>query len=148
MIKHVFCLLDFKEDTSVVIADSTFSSDMGVDDIEADHVTLVLPNISPRSEVQLLKHRHPESLSDVATSDLTRVGFNPICFAVDDLDAEVTMLTGQRVQFRNEVMAIQGRNLVFLCGPEGTTVEMAQWVHTGSPSERLACWALPVAIVT
>lgn len=131
--KRFFSLLGFKEDKSVVIAGSTFSIYMGVDGIEAEHVTLVLPDVSPRIEVQLLKYRHPDPLPDAAIDNLTKVGFNHICFAVNDLDAEVARLTGQGVQLRNEVMDFHGRKLVFLCGPEGITVELAQWVHNREP---------------
>ena len=100
---------------------------MGVDGIEAEHVTLVLANVSPRTEVQLLKYRHPHSLPDPAIRDLTKLGYNHICFAVDDLEAEVARLKAKGVKLRNEVMEFHGRKLVFLSGPEGVTVELAEW---------------------
>jgi catechol 2,3-dioxygenase-like lactoylglutathione lyase family enzyme len=43
--KRFFGLLGFKEDKSVVIAGPQFSTYMGVDSIEAEHVTLVLANV-------------------------------------------------------------------------------------------------------
>ena len=49
------------------------------------------------------------------------------CFAVDDLEAEVARLKAQGVQLRNEVMEFHDRRLVFLSGPEGVTVELAEW---------------------
>jgi catechol 2,3-dioxygenase-like lactoylglutathione lyase family enzyme len=125
--KRFFRLLGFQEDKSVVIAGSPFSTYMGVDEIEAEHVTLVLANASPRTEVQLLKYRHPDPLPDPAIRNLTKVGFNHVCFAVDDLEAEVARLQAQGVQLRNEVMAFHDRKLVFLSGPEGVTVELAEW---------------------
>jgi catechol 2,3-dioxygenase-like lactoylglutathione lyase family enzyme len=125
--KQFFGLLGFKEDKSVVIAGPQFSTYMGVDGIEAEHVTLALTNVLPRTEVQLLKYRHPNPLPDPAPGNLTRVGFNHVCFAVDDLAAEVTRLKAKGVQFRNEVMHFHNRKLVFLSGPEGITVELAQW---------------------
>jgi catechol 2,3-dioxygenase-like lactoylglutathione lyase family enzyme len=60
--KQFFGLLGFNEDKSVVIVGPQFSAYMGVDGIEAEHVTLVLANVSPRTEVQLLKYRHPDPL--------------------------------------------------------------------------------------
>lgn len=59
--RRFFGLLGFKEATSVVVAGEPFASYMGVPEIEADHVTLVLENVSPRTEIQLLRYRHPES---------------------------------------------------------------------------------------
>ena len=72
--KQFFGLLGFKEDKSVVIAGPPFSTYMGVDGIEAEHITLVLANVSPRTEVQLLKYRHPDPLPDPAIGNLTKLG--------------------------------------------------------------------------
>lgn len=55
--KPFFGLLGLKEDKSVVIKGPQFSAYMGVEDIEAEHVTLVLADMSPRTEVQLLTVR-------------------------------------------------------------------------------------------
>ena len=125
--KQFFGLLGFKEATSVVIAGQPFATYMGVDGIEAEHVTLALSNVSPRTEVQLLKYRHPEPIPDPHISNLSKLGFNHVCFAVDDLEAEVARLKAHGVQLRNEVMDFHNRKLVFLSGPEGVTVELAEW---------------------
>ncbi|MBL9171990.1 MAG: VOC family protein [Verrucomicrobiales bacterium] len=124
---HFFGLLGFQVEKSVVISGPQFARYMGVDGIEADHITLVLPGVSPRTEIQLLHYRHPEPLADPAIPNLCRVGFNHICFAVQDLDAEVARLTAAGVSLRNEVLDFHGRKLVFLTGPEGITVELAEW---------------------
>ena len=128
--KQFFGLLGFKEVKSVVIAGPKFSTYMGVDGIEAEHVTLTLANVSPRTEVQLLKYRHPNPLPDPAVGDLAKLGFNHVYFAVDDLEAEVARLKARGVRFRNEVMEFHDRKLVFLSGPEGVTVELAEWERT------------------
>jgi len=125
--KQFFSLLGFIEDKSVVIAGQPFSAYMGVDGIEAEHVTLVLANVSPRTEVQLLKYRHPDPILDPAIANLTKLGFNHVCFAVEDMEAEVERLKAKGVRFRNEVMDFHNRKLVFLLGPEGITVELAEW---------------------
>lgn len=123
-----FALLGFREDKSVVIAGSPFDAYMDVPGIEAEHRTLVLENANPRFEIQLLTYRQPPVHADPAASDLARTGFNHICFAVDDLDAEVARLTAAGVTLRNQVMQFHDRKLVFLAGPEGVVVELAQWV--------------------
>ena len=130
--KQFFGLLGFNEVKSVVISGPQFSAYMGVENIEAEHVTLVLANVSPRTEVQLLKYHHPDPLPDPAIHNLTKLGFNHVCFAVADLEAEVSKLKANGVQLRNEIMDFHKRKLVFLYGPEGITVELAEW----EPSRR------------
>ena len=125
--KPFFGLLGIKETTSVVIAGEPFASYMGVPGIEADHVTLVLENAAPRTEVQLLRYRHPEPLPDPNIRDLHKIGMNHICFAVEDIEAEVARLARGGFETRNEIMDFHARKLVFIDGPEGVTIELSQW---------------------
>ena len=125
--KAFFALLGFVEEKSVIISGATFARYMGVDGIEAEHVTLVSNQSEPRFEIQLLRYIRPERLPDADVESLAKPGFNHICFAVTDLEAEVKRLTGQGVRLRNEVMDFHARKLVFLSGPEGITVELAEW---------------------
>lgn len=126
--KAFFALLGFVERQSVVISGGQFASYMGIPDIESQHVTLALANAAPRVEVQLLRYRHPEPIPDAAITRLNKLGFNHVCFAVEDIEAEVRRLNAAGIEFRNEVMEFHDRKLVFLCGPEGITVELAQWL--------------------
>ena len=82
--KAFFGVLGFKEAMSVVIAGEPFASYMGVPGIEAEHVTLVLEHVSPRTEIQLLRYRHPDPLLDPNIRDLHKLGMNHICFSVDE----------------------------------------------------------------
>ena len=123
--KHFFGLLSFRETHSAVISGKVMEDYMGIKGIEADHVTLAIEN--PHSEVQLLCYRHPDAVVDANISKLNKLGFNHICFAVEDLEAEVARLTAAGVKLRNSVMDFLSRKLVFLHGPEDITVELAQW---------------------
>ena len=125
--KRFFGLLGFKEAVSVVIAGEPFASYMGVPGIEADHVTLVLENASPRTEIQLLRYRQPEPLPDPHIRDLYKLGVNHICFAVENIEAEVAKLRTNGFKTRNEIMDFHSRKLVFIDGPEGVTIELSQW---------------------
>jgi len=125
--KAFFAVLGFKEAMSVVIAGEPFASYMGVAGIEADHVTLVLEHVSPRTEIQLLHYRHPDPLPDPHIRDLHKLGMNHICFTVDDIEAEVDKLKSHGVTTRNEIMDFHSRKLVFIEGPEGVTIELSQW---------------------
>jgi catechol 2,3-dioxygenase-like lactoylglutathione lyase family enzyme len=125
--KRFFGLLGFKETIAAVISGKVMEDYMGVAGIEADHVTLALENATPRTEVQLLHYRHPNPITDPNISKLNKLGFNHVCFAVEDLDAEVAKLKAAGVKLRNEVMRFHNRKLVFLDGPEDITIELAQW---------------------
>jgi catechol 2,3-dioxygenase-like lactoylglutathione lyase family enzyme len=116
--KTFFGVLGFKEAVSVVVAGEPFASYMGVPGIEADHVTLVLENASPRTEIQL---------PDPHIRDLYKVGMNHICFAVENIEAEVAKLRTNGFKTRNEIMDFHSRKLVFIDGPEGVTIELSQW---------------------
>jgi catechol 2,3-dioxygenase-like lactoylglutathione lyase family enzyme len=125
--KAFFRVLGFKEATSVAISGEPFASYMGVQDIKADHITLVLENPSPRTEIQLLHYQQPHPLPDPHIRDLHKIGMNHICFAVDDVEAEVAKLRAYGFETRNEIMDFYSRKLVFIDGPEGVTVELAEW---------------------
>ena len=131
--RRFFALLGFVEDKAVLISGPQFADYIGVEGIEADHVTLVLDGATPRLEVQLLHYRHPDPLPEPAMDNLARVGFNHICFAVDDLEATVARLQAGGVELRNTVMDFHHRQLVFLRGPEGITVELAEWKGGPAP---------------
>jgi len=125
--KQFLGLLGFKEDKSVVISGEKFSKYMGVDGIEAEHVTLALTNSSQRVEMQLLRYRHPDPIPDPNIASLNKLGFNHVCFAVDNLETEVERLKANGIQFRNDIMDFHGRKLIFITGPEGITLELAEW---------------------
>ncbi len=125
--KRFFGLLGFSEAASVVISGPTMAAYMGVADIVADHVTLVADGVTPRTEVQLLHYRQPAALADSQIGDLHRIGLNHVCFAVDDINAVVATMRSHGYQTRNDIMDFHARELVFLVGPAGTTIELSQW---------------------
>jgi catechol 2,3-dioxygenase-like lactoylglutathione lyase family enzyme len=125
--KAFFALLGFVEEKSVVITGDKFARFMGIKDIEAEHVTLALAGASPRLEIQLLRYHRPEPLPDPAIARLDKLGFNHVCLAVDDIDAEVRKLQAHGIELCNEIMEFHDRKLVFIAGPEGVTIELAQW---------------------
>jgi hypothetical protein len=78
--KEFFELLGFEVSKSVVISGEAMDAYMQVSGIEADHVTLVIPDADTREEIQLLRYHHPEVSVDGGSGDLTRTGFNHVCF--------------------------------------------------------------------
>lgn len=136
--RRFFGLLGFREQRAVVIAGPPFDRYMGVAGIEADHVTLVHESASPRLEVQLLRYRHPEPYRAGDPSRLDALGYNHVCFAVDDVTAEVERLAASGVVPRSGVLDFHDRKLVFLTGPEGITVELAEWRPATGDEARIA----------
>jgi catechol 2,3-dioxygenase-like lactoylglutathione lyase family enzyme len=122
-----FELLGFKVTIEAVISGPVMAAYMDVPGIDADHVTMELVGSAAHFEIQLLHYRSPRVISDPAIRNLARPGFNHLCFAVDDIEAEVSRLTAQGVTLRNHLMTFHDRKLVFLNGPEGVTIELAQW---------------------
>ena len=59
---------------------------------------------SPRTEIQLLRYRHPDPLLDPHIRDLHKLGMNHVCFAVDDIEAEVAKFRAGGFTTRNEIM--------------------------------------------
>ena len=125
--KEFFALLGFEETKATVVSGEEMSRYMGIPDWEADHVTLELTGAMTHQEVQLLRFHHPTLPERPSESDLARLGFNHVCFAVDDLDATLDRLRAGGVRTRNEVMEFHDRRLVFLVGPGDVTIELAEW---------------------
>jgi catechol 2,3-dioxygenase-like lactoylglutathione lyase family enzyme len=75
--KRFFAFLGFKEVKSVVISAKVMEDYMDVKGIEAEHVTLAIEN---------LPYRKPEMIVDADVLKPNKLGFNHICFAVDDLE--------------------------------------------------------------
>ena len=122
-----FALLDFELDKDVVISGPVMDQYMGISGLEARHTTLALKDSQPRLEVQLLHFLKPPVKPESDISRLDRIGFNHICFAVSDIDALIAKVTAAGVKLRNTPMVFHDRKLVFLEGPEGITVELAEW---------------------
>ena len=73
----------------------------------------------------------------IKAKELDRTNFVPKKYqggwAVIDLEATVARLRGGGVELRNAVMEFHHRKLVFLRGPEGITVELAEWKGGAAP---------------
>lgn len=122
-----FALLGFELDKDVVIKGPVMDQYMGIANLEARHITLVLKDSKPRLEVQLLHFLNPPVKREGDIARLDRIGFNHICFAVSDMDGLISKATAAGVRLRNQPMTFHDRKLVFLEGPEGITVELAEW---------------------
>jgi catechol 2,3-dioxygenase-like lactoylglutathione lyase family enzyme len=125
--EHFFGLLGFEKTASTVVSGDEMSRYMGIPNWEADHVTLTLPGRATHQEVQLLRFHQPALAPNPEEGNLARLGFNHVCFAVDDLDATLTHLSAHGVRTRNDVMHFHDRRLIFLVGPGDVTIELSEW---------------------
>jgi hypothetical protein len=111
---------------------------MGVAGIEAEHVTLVAEGVEPRTEIQLLHYLHPAATPDPEIRNLSKLGLNHICFAVEDVAAAL----------RRPLVAVYGPSDPRSTGPHGQLDHVLQARHlacvpcmrpTCSNAEPLAC---------
>ena len=134
--KRFFELLGFEEERAVVVSGPVMSGYMGIADWEADHLTLVHRQASSHQEVQLLRFHRPAPEVDSETGNLARTGFNHVCFRVDDLDATLARLRAGGFTACNEPMDFHDRRLVFVNGPSGVVIELAEWDRAALEAER------------
>jgi catechol 2,3-dioxygenase-like lactoylglutathione lyase family enzyme len=125
-----FALLGFEETKGTVVSGEVMSAYMGIPEWEADHVTLVATEAPTHQEVQLLRFHNPPIAVDADTGNLARTGFSHVCFRVGDLGGTLDRLAEAGIKPRNQVMHFHDRDLVFLSGPGGVVIELAEWLST------------------
>lgn len=125
--KSFFALLGFVEELAVIIQGEQFEHYMGINDLKADHVTLVLEDSNPRFEIQLLHFYSPKPQANSSINRLDKLGYNHICFKVDNLEAEVQKLKDNGVRIISDILHFHKRQLVYFEGPDGIILELAQW---------------------
>lgn len=123
-----FGLLGFVRTKTTVIQGPEMEHYMDVPGIVADHITLSMTDAPVHQEVQLLHYRAPEVEVDPETRFLARTGFNHVCFRIEDLDSMLELMRAHDVEVRSQIMEFHDRRLVYLVGPEGVTIELAQWL--------------------
>jgi catechol 2,3-dioxygenase-like lactoylglutathione lyase family enzyme len=124
-----FELLGFRKDHVVTIDGGLPARYMGMPDMKAQHITLVLEGSEPRFEIQLLEFEPapPEDPGEHPTNRRRR-GYNHLAFRVDDIGAVTARLLANGVTMLSDEMDYISRRLRFFEGPEGITLELVQWV--------------------
>src|SRR5215510_766460 len=128
-----FELLGFRKQHVAMIDGGPPARYMGMPDMKARHITLVLEGSEPRFEIQLLEF-DPEPGDDpgLHPSNLRRRGYNHLAFRVDDIGATTAHLVANGVTMLSDEMDYISRRLRFFEGPEGITLELVQWVDSDS----------------
>jgi len=127
-----FELLGFRKGHVATIDGGAPAKYMGMPDMKAEHITLVLEGAEPRFEIQLLVFDPvPGADPGEHPTNLRRRGYNHLAFRVDDIAATTAHLEANGVKMLNDEMDYISRRLRFFEGPEGITLELVEWVDTG-----------------
>ena len=122
-----FELLGFRQGHVARIDGGEPAQYMGMPDMKAEHITLVLEGSDPPFEIQLLQFDPipGEDPGDHPTN-LRRRGYNHLAFCVDDIGAATTHLVDHGVTLLSDEMDYISRRLRLFEGPEGITLELVQ----------------------
>jgi catechol 2,3-dioxygenase-like lactoylglutathione lyase family enzyme len=124
-----FELLGFHKDHVAVIDGGEPARYMGMPDMKAEHITLVLEGAEPHFEIQLLEFDPtPGADPGEQPSNRRRRGYNHLAFRVDDIHAVTDHLLANGVKMLSDEMDYISRRLRFFEGPEGVTLELVEWV--------------------
>ena len=126
-----FELLGFRTQHVAMIDGGAPALYMGMPDMKAQHITLVLDGAEPHFEIQLLEF-DPTPGADPGEhpTNLRRRGYNHLAFRVDDIEAATAHLIANGVRLLSEEMDYISRKLRLFEGPEGITLELVEWVDT------------------
>ena len=127
--KGFFSILGFEEAETTFISGEAMEDYLGVPGIDAEHVTLVLKGCTPHFDIQLLKYNNPAPMQNEHIRNLTTIGYNHICFTVDDLDATIAELKAADIVLRSDSMEFRDYKMVFIWGPEGITLELVEQLN-------------------
>ena len=124
-----FEVLGFSKSHVATIDGGTPAKYMGMPDMKAEHITLVLEGSDPRFEIQLLGFE-PAPAEDPAEhpTNLRRRGYNHLAFRVDDIEAVTAHLTSHGVTMLSDELDYISRRLRLFEGPEQITLELVEWV--------------------
>jgi catechol 2,3-dioxygenase-like lactoylglutathione lyase family enzyme len=132
-----FELLGFKKGHVAMIDGDAPAKYMGMPDMKAEHITLVLEGCTPRFEIQLLAF-DPVPGADLGDhpTNLRRRGYNHLALRVDDIAAATAHLEANGVTMLSEELDYISRRLRLFEGPEGITLELVEWVDPSTAAGR------------
>ncbi len=95
--------------------------------VRARYAKLVLPGDTCRLE--LVTYYSPEMQSETLANQANRLGYRHIAFRVEDISSVVAKLQVMDVEFFSDVHVYEPTNkkLVYLLGPEGILLELAEY---------------------
>src|SRR5690348_18059282 len=115
----LFDLLGFRKQHVATIDGGPPAESMGMPNMKAEHITLVLEGVEPHFEIQLLEFAPtpPDDPGEHPTN-LRRRGYNHLAFRVDDIEVATRHLVDNGVKLLSDEMDYISRRLRLFEGPE------------------------------
>lgn len=83
--------------------------------------------------LELWQYVNPPTPQPIAPRPIEQLGYNKICFEVDDIQAEFERLTGLGVPFLSEPFRFGQQLMVYGRDPDGNLFELIQFLDDGAP---------------
>ena len=129
-----FVALGFERDSGSVVEGETVDRINGLDGVRAEIVMVRTPDRS--GTLELVKYHHPADGHGAHALPPNQPGFRHICIEVEGLNAIVDGLREQGLEPVGEVQDYGNvYRLVYLRGPEGLIVELAENIRSQSASQ-------------
>lgn len=127
-----FLLLGFEEGLGAELDPAFLARLTGIADARGRFVTMRHGG-SPTT-IELLQFA-TDAGADPQLGRADRIGLRHLAFAVDDIDAVVARLRDAGVEFLSPVQTWErtGKRLVYLRGPDGILLELAEYPHEQTP---------------
>ncbi len=125
--KSFFIQLGFEVGDESELSGEWISSIVGLPDVKARYVTLVLPDTE--TNLELIEYFSPQSEKDPGMEKANQIGFRHIAFEVENIENEVCRLKDKGIKFLSEIQTYPktGKRLVYLWGPDRILLELSQY---------------------
>jgi catechol 2,3-dioxygenase-like lactoylglutathione lyase family enzyme len=125
--KAFFLNLGFEEIDHAYLSGERFSLVTGLENSQAKYVALALPGAE--TNLELIQYINPPGTGVSGSGQANQIGLRHIAFAVDDIHTVVQRLKTNGVRFQSEIQTWKqsGKQIVYLYGPDGILLELAQY---------------------
>lgn len=119
--------LGFVQEAGDRLSGPWISEIVGLENVEAEYVKLVLPG--DRVRLELIRYDSPAYEGAAGGGGAHQPGFRHLAFEVKDLESWVERLSDAGVELLSppRTYAKTGKRLVYLRGPEGVLLEWAEY---------------------
>jgi len=130
--KAFFALLGFSDGLGAELDPAFLQRLTGIAGARGRFITLCHPGSNVTIE---LLHFDVNSGTDPQMGRADRIGLRHLAFAVDDIAVTVAGLRAAGVEFLSPIQTWEktGKRLVYLHGPDGILLELAEYPHRDSP---------------
>ncbi len=122
-----FELFGFKVLDAAALSGEWISSIVQLEDVAARYARLELPGTD--CKVELLVYDHPPSGRSDDLGKANQIGIRHLALEVTDIEKELARLRKSGVEFLSDIHVYEklGKKLVYLYGPDGILLELAEY---------------------